>query len=555
MIESRPPSAGPSARPASPSRSFRAPTPEAAASPVASRSPAALDRALVAGVFLGSFALLLLRAPGLDYFLTSRDHGYQVGIGGQVLQGATPGVDIVCVYGPMAMLTSALGLRISGSLLGETLLCSGGYALCFTLLYVLARRDWSRTAGLAAAAAGYALMARYYKWYVWLIPLATLWGLRGWIDAADDRKRRWLAACGLIVGLGWLYRLDMGTLAAVAVGLMIAAAEFGRPSRRLAGSLAVFVAAASALPIAWTAYLAAAEGIGAPWTFLSSSFHGALVVSRGMAAPMVPLPSIILGFTCASAVLVLSATIGVVQWWRGDASPGSRYLLATALVALATAHQATHRRDPAHLLQVVPPLIAGAFAILATARRAAGDASRGVPSRAAFGSFAIASAGILAYATYGLTPFARWDLVPIGPDPIARLKRLAHPTAAVDHPGLAVVQAVRENSAPGDAILVFPLDSQLLTLAERRMSGRLHGYYAGVFDAPDDARLNLDAVLADPPVLVVVPSPKADPSGSDWPADELARKGRAAHAYLEGHIRADYPRTVFDDGRSAVLAR
>lgn len=555
MIDSRPPSTGPSARPASPSRSFREPAPEAAASPVASTWPVALDRTLVAGVFLGALTLLLLRAPGLDYFLTSRDHGYQVGIGGQVLQGATPGVDIVTVYGPMAMLTSALGLRISGSLLGEAFLCSGGYALCFTLLYVLVRRDWSRAAGLAATAAGYALMARYYKWYVWLIPLATLWALRGWIDAADDRKRRWLAACGLIVGLGWLYRLDMGTFAAVAVGLMIAAAEFGRPSRRFAGSLAVFVAAASIFPMAWLIYLVAAEGIGAPWTFLWSSFHGALVVSRGMAAPMVRLPSIILGFSCASAVLALAGTLGVALWWRGDDSPGSRYLLATALVGLATAHQAMHRRDPAHLLQVVPPVIAAAFAILATARRAAGDASRGVPSRAALGSFAIASACVLAYATYGLTPFARWDLVPIGPEPIARLKRLAHPMAAIDHPGLAVVQAVRENSAPDDAVLVFPLDSQLLTLAERRMSGRLHGYYAGVFDAPDDARLNLESILADPPTLVVVPSSQADPNGSDWPSDELARKGRAAHGYLEDHIRDAYPRVVFDDGHSAVLAR
>lgn len=554
MIDLRPPSAGSNALHASPARSFRAPSQEVAHSTVASRFSAAFDRTLVAGVFLGSFALLLLRAPGIDYFLTSRDHGYQVGIGGQVLQGATPGVDIVCVYGPMAMLTSALGFRLSGSLLGETLLCSGGYALCFTLLYVLARRDWSRTAGIAAAAAGYALMARYYKWYVWLIPLATLWGLRGWIDAADDRKQRWLAACGLIVGLSWLYRLDMGTFAAVAVGIMIAAAEFGRP-RRLVGSLAVFAAAASAFPIAWLGYLIAAEGIGAPWTFLSSSFHGALVVSRGMAAPMVPLPSIILGFACATAVLVLATTIGVILWWRGDAAPSSRYLLATALVALATAHQATHRRDPAHLLQVAPPLIAGAFAILATARRAAGDSSRGVPSRAAFAAFAIASAGILSYATYGLTPFARWDLVPIGPDPIARLKRLAHPTAAADHPALAVVQAVRENSAPGDAVLIFPLDSQLLTLAERRMSGRLHGYYSGVFDAPDDARLNMDAILADPPAVVVVPSPKADPTGDDWPSDELARKGRAAHAYLDDYLRANYPRTLFDDGRSTVLAR
>ena len=59
-----------------------------------------LDSLLSGAVFLGFLALLLMTAPGLDYFLTNRDHGYQLCVGTQVLMGKVPGVDIIVAYGP-----------------------------------------------------------------------------------------------------------------------------------------------------------------------------------------------------------------------------------------------------------------------------------------------------------------------------------------------------------------------------------------------------------------------------------------------------------------------
>lgn len=515
----------------------------------------ALEMVATAAVFGGFLAVLLLKAPGVDYFLTSRDHGYQLAIGGQALLGKVPGLDVVTVYGPMAMLTSALGLRLSGSLLGETLLCAGGYSLCFTLLYTLTRREWSRWAGLASAIVGYVLMARFYKWYVWLIPLATLWAIQGWLYAREVRKRRWLAAAGSIVGLGWLYRLDMGTFAGAAIVAMIIIVEFRRDRRGFVRSLATFLAAAACFPIAWLVYLALVGGGSAPWTFLASSFHGAIVVSRGMAAPMPPLLSIAIGYASAAAILAVALVGGLALSWKRQPTPRALFLLATALVGLAVVHQAMHRRDPAHLLQVVPPVIVAAFAILGVLRAAATDPTRRPAVRIAAAACGLLAAGGLAYATNGLRPFSQWDLVPIGPKPGARLGRLARPLGADDHPAIGVVKHLREHTTPSDAVLVFPLDSQLLTLAERPMSGRLHGYYAGVFDAPDDAEANLAAIQADPPAVVVVPSPKCPPKGSDWPSDDLARRGITAHAYLDHYIRANYTRIVYDDGRSTVLAR
>ncbi|WP_165244871.1 hypothetical protein [Paludisphaera soli] len=530
------------------------PTPQPPAGSPTTNRP--VDRAAAAVVFLAALTVLLLKAPGLDYFLTSRDHGYQLCIGGQVLLGKTPGLDLVTVYGPMAMYTSALGLSLSRSLLGETLLCAGGYSLCFALLYLLVRRDWSRTAGIAAALAGYALMARYYKWYVWLIPLAALWAVQGWLDAPDDRKRRWLIRGGLVVGLSWLYRLDMGTFAGAAFVAMIGVVEARRPDRRLVPSLATFLAAAAVFPLAWMAYLAAVGGPSAPWAFLASSFHGALVVSRGMAAPMPPLPHVVIAFASAAAVLFVATAVGAFRCLRGQGDGHSQFLLASGLIGLAVVHQAMHRRDPAHLLQVVPPIIVAAFATLATIRRAVGSPELPRPARWGLGAFGLLVACGLAYATYGMTPYARWDLVTIGSAPADRLRQLARPLANDHaHPALGVVRFLRENSTPDDPVLVFPLDTQLLPLARRKLSGRLHGYYAGVFDGPEDAEANLDAIRAEPPALVVVPSPAAPRTGSAWPSDNLARRGRAAHAYLDEYVRVNYPRVVYDDGRSAVLSR
>ena len=57
-------------------------------------------------VFLSFLVVVLLKAPGLDYFLDSRDHGYLVSVGTQILLGKLPGIDIITAYGPMAMYTS-----------------------------------------------------------------------------------------------------------------------------------------------------------------------------------------------------------------------------------------------------------------------------------------------------------------------------------------------------------------------------------------------------------------------------------------------------------------
>ena len=122
--------------------------------PVLHPAGARIDQAVSWAVLLGFFLLMLLKAPGLDYFLTSRDHGYQLCIATQILLGKVPGIDVITAYGPMAMYTSALGLKLSDSLIGETILCASGYSLCLFLIYWLVKNHSTICLGLVAAGRG-----------------------------------------------------------------------------------------------------------------------------------------------------------------------------------------------------------------------------------------------------------------------------------------------------------------------------------------------------------------------------------------------------------------
>ena len=115
----------------------------------------------------------------------------------------------------MVFYSSGLWYWLSGSLLGETIACAIGYALCLTIIYSVLARHVSRMAGLAGTfAAAYLLEARFYKWYIWLFPLGTIWLLDRLSGSSSKARRRLIAATGFWVGLGWLYRWDVGTTGA-----------------------------------------------------------------------------------------------------------------------------------------------------------------------------------------------------------------------------------------------------------------------------------------------------------------------------------------------------
>lgn len=515
-------------------------------------------------VYAGLFALLLLVAPGLDYFLSSQDHGYQLAVATQILLGKVPGIDVISGYGPAVMYTSALGLWASGSLVGETVLCAGGYALALFVIYRLVSAHSSRWAGLASAALAFVLLARFYKWYVWLIPLSTLWALSRYLSSPADRRRRWIGVCGLVVGLGWLYRLDMGTLELAAGLITVALAEVcwrqesGNVVPRImraAPRLLLLVATFSVPPLLWLGYLAIRVGRPAPLEFFATTIAGALAVAKGMAQPLPANGAVVWAYLLAPVLLFTTAGVALSREIAGRGEPCSRFLLAAALVGLAAAHQAMHRMGPAHLLQVIPPAIVCTFVSFAGFRRWFAKLSLRRAMTWAIGLAGIMYFSLLAIGAIGLAPWGRQDLVALSSSLRQRYWDLARPRLTADrHPAVGVIEFIREQTGPRDPILVFPFDCQLYTFAERRLSGRLHGYYAGVFDDPQSQQQNLAAIRREMPTLVVLPSDRKRPAATDATAELIARS-RKTHRYVEEFLRARYTRVEYDDGEFLVLGR
>ncbi len=251
----------------------------------------------------------------------------------------------------------------------------------------------------------------------------------------------------------------------------------------------------------------------------------------------------------------LFAFAAVARRIRTD-GPDTRswFLLAAALMGMGCLHQSLHRMDPGHLLQVIPPAIICGSLIASWLIR--GENHLGLTGSAkGWGRLAgVVYATLLVLIGFKLSRWGQSDLEPFSPWPVARYNSLAHALENSGHDATAaVLSSVIEQTEPWESILAFPLDSQFYALARRRISGRLHAYYPGVFDSPQAGAANLAAIQRDMPKLVLVPSDfDTEP---DAIVDPLVGESRRRHAYLERFIRHHYRRVVLSGGGIMVLAR
>ena len=421
-------------------------------------------------------------------------------------------------------------------------------------------------AGLFGALAGYLLEARFYKWYIWLFPLGTVWLLDRVSGCSPRARRRWIATTGFWVGLGWLFRWDVGTTGAAACVVYLFLVHGGNTAVKRANwrDYTAFGSAFVLLPLAWFGYLLCARGPAGPRFYVWTSLKGAVNLSRAMAIPLPgysaadplsPASVLVLGYAVVIATYTACGLIGVIAEWRGRSNGRSRLLLAVALVGLSTFHQGIYRKGAFHLVQIIPPVIIGSCVLMSVLfEYLESIAHTGLRNRAVrFLGLALLVG--TAIAGLGLVTAGRSDLSPFTLRPRQKLRGLAHPldSRIQGVPALAALRAVREATNRDDPILVFPVDSQYLAFLNRPVSGRLTVFVPGFFDEGVEVERNLDAIRKSMPKVVIVAPGIAGGDAAGLSA--FHRDSARAHAYVIDFIRENYTKKLHECDRCIVLAR
>jgi hypothetical protein len=470
-------------------------------------------------VCIALFVTIMWKAPGLESYLSNPDHGSQLSQGQQILLGKFPFRDMFTNYGPLTPFTSAAGLWISRpgpySLMPETLFCVTGYALALFGIFFLVKTYASRIASIIATILGLLLMARFYKWYYWLFPVAGLVCTHQLLQN-ERREYYWIGAAGLLCGIGGLYRVDLGIALFCFYLICIIAHCFSHPDRLRALKLLGWFITAFSMPfLVWfTTLILHGGSVG---DFFSAFIDGAVGVVRGLSLPFPRFDvwhpfshqsSAAIGFVLVPLIYIACACLGLLRLLKLDADEESRqksrFMIAVSIMGVGILPQALHRSDLGHLVQVLPPsLIAGSLVI---------SEMWSGPFRSSlrpFMQFAVKALAIVCVllvitTTWGLRRSWFGDLAGWEINPFPRLERLFLGTNAIgDHPYRRIIAEVKRHTRPMDRILVVGFASQMYLFTDRPMSGLFNIYAPGVFDNDKWRLRNVQCVQDRPPELVI----------------------------------------------------
>ena len=387
------------------------------------------------------FALLgflqIATAPTRDSFLNNYDHGYQLGVGVQILHGKIPGVDIDSLWADGLLQQCALVPASAGRFWVKP---SPVQCLC------VVSDDHLRAAGTPCFEDGRSagdirrLSARSPVLQVVRLAFSSGHDLaaRPGPGSTSRARRALIAATGLWVGLGWLFRWDIGTTGAAAccLYLLLTASELkSRHSAPVEGmdglGISVFVSAAR---VVWLPLLRPgmgraelfrpAVGQGGRQSLARNGYSNAPLQS---ADPLSPASIVVLGLRAGDR------DVSALRNHRGECRMGGR---STAAIAAASGDGA---RGPQHVSSGLLPK--GSYHLLANHSSrdpwilcadcrlyehvAQLDAS-GLRARAVrFLGFAFLLGA--AITGLGLMPFWSGGLYQLQPWPSQRLRELAHP--------------------------------------------------------------------------------------------------------------------------------
>lgn len=475
-------------------------------------------------IFAMALSALLWRVPGLDFFLASPDHGYQLAMGRQITLGKIPFVDIFWDYGPLAGYVSAIALWLTGSLLGEAITCAIGYALAIALVFRLVQAYGSTTGAVFCAAISYICLARFYKWYYWLFPLLGLWCYHLVLSRDERNVARQYVWGGLFAGIAALFRFDLGlACSGFYLVVILGGAVVTEHHRRWVRNLVAF-GIGNAIPVgAWLLFLSLSTGAASVWDYLAGTAYGIGDAVTHWSLPFPefdwqnPLshPSALFMTFLLAIVTNLGAVctgLGGLLLNRGEESK-NLFMTGTGIAALGLMPQALYRPDVHHLLQVIPPTLVAGGILGTTVWHYRSLAPPGLRLHSLTRGTMVLVLVLCCVCMLTLRKGFGIDLEGLDARPWVRLSELrAMPLEQSNRPVARLTIEIERRTRNSDHFLVLARGSQCVSppqlgfFANRPVAGILTSYWSGTFAGKPWRDRDLEAIQRNRPALVVAPN-------------------------------------------------
>lgn len=502
----------------------------------------ASDRIQAKIVFCGVFLWLLARAPGIGHYLVNHDHAYQLSLGQMVANGAWPFIDYFVHHGPLTSLVSALGLLVSRSLLGETVICALGYATAVCLMGLIVTQLTRSAWGWTSSVLGFLLISRFYKWWYWLWPLAVLWALSKYLacGAAQGRvsrsiltsRRGWMTIAGCLAGMGALFRSEFSVVFLLAAAAAVAIREGDRRETAGRGRDILGFAAGFAIPVScWLLAQACHGGWSAVRDYFVGGFAGMhdAAVFWNTTFPVFRLDRLASLQSAQSVVMFVGFPVvygGALILWafrsatgrsEGPAADTDRFVATSSVMGVALLPQAFYRPDVHHLLQVLPVFVVTVLVLGGHLLRGGWGTPRS--RRPLYRGLLVSLALVGLLPLIPIIPYGQRDMAPWKEPIDVRFRSIVgfpsdhdlradwlSPVMTVQANEMAgLVSEIRTRTSPNERILVLGLAPQVYLFSQRPMSGVVNFYTVHQFFSDSEWRQRtLRHMTLHPPSVVAV---------------------------------------------------
>lgn len=456
-------------------------------------------------VFLAFAFFVLAYAPSVGEILENRDLGVHLARAVQIDVGRHPFIDYPGgVYGPLVFYASFLAQVLSGwRLFGEVALDVCGYALAYAFLYaVFLRVGKSRTIALAALVAGALLLPRFYKYYIVLGPALYLFAL----ESGCRRGFRLPALVGMAAAscVAGFFRLDFGAYAVLASLVVFALAAAGGTGFLRSAALYLLACLVLASP-----FLAALVLSTDPLRVAGDTLGLVRGAKEGLGRALDPelldgLPLVQARFQVAfwgARLLPWSLIAVAVIRRRRFTSPSTRtFVVGSSLFTGLVFLQATHRVDPQHLLQVLPPCLV----LLAWIAKNVAAALPRVPGRVAACALFAVPVVLLGDQRQRYDELPRWGelTAKLGEYELSRAElRSADTWERPVATWMTISSWIVDHVPEGENVLVVPYRPQVYYLCERGYGTRFGWLTPGLFGGRFSEERFIES-LANTPVVV-----------------------------------------------------